>query len=55
MGTLSHFKNLYVDAFANCKPEILVIVLKAYSVFSAIMLLLAMYAFTYRVLNGFEF
>lgn len=55
MGTLIHFKNLYVEAFANCKPEIVVIFLKAYSVFCAGMLLLAFYAFTYRVFNGFEF
>lgn len=55
MGTLAHFKNLYVEAFDNCKPEFIVLLLKAYSVFSAIMILMAVYAFTYRVVNGFEF
>lgn len=55
MGTLAHFKNLYVEAFDNCKPEIIVLLLKAYSVFSAVMILMAVYAFTYRVVNGFEF
>ncbi|SHJ50115.1 DUF6747 family protein [Pseudozobellia thermophila] len=55
MGTLTHFRNLYVEAFDNCKPEIAVIVLKAYSVFSAIMILMAVYAFTERLINGYEF
>ncbi|MFC4096335.1 DUF6747 family protein [Euzebyella saccharophila] len=55
MGTITHFKNLYVEAFDNCKPEILVVLLKAYSVFSAIMILMAVYAFMYRAINGFEF
>lgn len=55
MGTLAHFKNLYVGAFENCKPEILVVILKVYSVFCALMLFMAIYAFTYRALNGFEF
>ncbi|MFD2607506.1 DUF6747 family protein [Euzebyella marina] len=55
MGTLVRFKNLYVEAFDDCKPEILVLLLKAYSVFSAVMILLAMYAFMHRAVNGFEF
>jgi len=55
MGILSHFKNLYIEAFANCKPEIVVILLKAYSVFCAGMLLLAFYAFTVRIFDGFKF
>ena len=55
MGTLTHFKNLYVGAFKNCKPEILVVILKVYSVFCALMLFMAIYAFTHRALNGFEF
>ncbi|MBC6999872.1 DUF6747 family protein [Cytophaga sp. FL35] len=55
MGTITHFKNLYVEAFDNCKPEILVVLLKAYSVFSAIMILMAVYAFMDRAINGFEF
>ncbi len=55
MGTLLHFKNLYTSAFENCKPEILVVILKVYSVFCGLMLLMAFYAFGYRVFNGFEF
>jgi len=55
MGTLTHFKNLYVQAFENCKPEIVVILLKIYSVFSALMIFLAIYAFIHRIVNGFEF
>lgn len=55
MGTLTHFKNLYTDAFDNCKPEIAVIFLKVYSVFAALMLFMAVYAFMERALTGFEF
>ncbi|WP_342774033.1 DUF6747 family protein [Muriicola soli] len=55
MGTLVHFKNLYLEAFDDCKPEILVILLKAYSAFCALMLLMALYAFFYRAFTGFEF
>ena len=55
MGTLAHFKNLYVQAFENCKPEIVVVLLKIYSVFSALMIFMAIYAFIDRVVNGFEF
>ncbi|HMB62215.1 MAG TPA: DUF6747 family protein [Eudoraea sp.] len=55
MGTLGHFRNLYVEAFDNCKPEIIVILLKVYSVFCALMLVMAVYAFMDRALNGFEF
>jgi hypothetical protein len=55
MGTLLHFKSLYVEAFRNCKPEILVVVLKVYSVFCALMLFMAVYAFMHRALTGFEF
>jgi hypothetical protein len=55
MGTITHFRNLYVQAFENCKPEILVIILKVYSVFCALMIFAALYAFVYRALNGFEF
>ncbi|WP_371743323.1 DUF6747 family protein [Pseudozobellia sp. WGM2] len=55
MGTLTHFKNLYVEAFDNCKPQIAVLLLKAYSVFSAIMIFMAIYAFTHRIINGYEF
>jgi len=55
MGTLLHFKNLYIQAFENCKPEILVVILKVYSIFCGLMLLMAFYAFAYRAFSGFEF
>jgi hypothetical protein len=55
MGTLVHFKNLYVEAFDDCKPEFVVILLKAYSVFCVLMLFMAVYAFMYRAFTGFEF
>lgn len=55
MGTLLHFKELYLEAFDNCRPEIVVVLLKVYSVFCALMLVMAVYAFMHRALNGFEF
>jgi len=55
MGTLAHFRNLYNAAFEDCKPEILVVLLKIYSVFCGLMLFLAVYAFMDRALNGFKF
>jgi len=55
MGTLLHFKNLYTEAFSGCKPVLAVFFLKAYSVFAAIMLFIAFYAFGQRILNGFVF
>ncbi|SDE05053.1 hypothetical protein SAMN05421636_10360 [Pricia antarctica] len=55
MGTLSHFRTIYIQAFKGCKPEILVVLLKVYSVFCALMLFLAVYAFMDRALNGFDF
>ena len=55
MGTLLHFKNLYVQAFDDCKPEVIVLLLKAYSFFCAVMLAMALYAFFYRAFTGFEF
>lgn len=55
MGTLLHFKHLYQEAFENCRPGYVVLLLKGYSVFCAIMLALAFYAFFYRVFTGFEF
>ena len=55
MGTLIHFRNLYVQAFEDCKPEIVVILLKIYSVFCLFMLFMAVYALMYRAVNGFEF
>ncbi len=54
MGTLTHFKNLYLQAFDDCKPEYLVILLKVYSAFCAVMLVMAFYAFFYRAFTGFE-
>jgi hypothetical protein len=55
MDAILNFKNVYLEAFDNCKPEFLVVVLKIYSVFSAIMILMAVYAFFYRAFTGFEF
>jgi hypothetical protein len=55
MGTLVHFKNLYLEAFENCKPAFLVVLLKLYSIFSIVMISMALYAFMYRAINGFEF
>ena len=50
-----HFKNLYTQAFEDCKPEILVILLKVYSVFCALMIFMAIYALSDRALNGWDF
>ncbi|MGB5818291.1 MAG: DUF6747 family protein [Saonia sp.] len=55
MGTLLHFRNLYLEAFENCKPEIVVIFLKIYSFFCFLMLSMAIYAFMYRAVTGFNF
>ncbi len=55
MGTLVHFKHIYTEAFDDCKPEFVVILLKIYSAFCVVLLGMAFYAFMYRVLTGFEF
>ena len=55
MATITHFVDLYNAAFKDCKPEIIVVLLKVYSVFCALMIFLAIYALTDRVVNGFEF
>jgi len=55
MGTLSHFSNLYTQAFENCKPTAIVLLLKVYSVFCAIMIFMAIYALSERALNGWDF
>ncbi len=55
MGTLLHFKNIYTEAFEDCKPSFVVLLLKAYSIFCGIMFSMAVYAFMYRALTGFEF
>lgn len=55
MGTITNFRNLYVEAFRNCKPEFLVVLLKIYSIFSALMITMAVYAFFHRAFTGFEF
>lgn len=55
MGTLLHFKDLYLHAFDGCKPSFLVVLLKGYSVFCALMLTMALYAFIYRAVTGFDF
>ena len=55
MGTLLHFRNLYNEAFENCKPWFVVYLLKGYSIFCVLMLTMAVYAFMYRAFTGFEF
>lgn len=55
MGTILNFRNVYLDAFDNCKPGFLVVLLKIYSVFSALMIFMAVYAFLYRAFTGFKF
>lgn len=55
MGTLIHFKDLYLQAFDNCNPKFIVLLLKVYSFFCALMLSMAIYAFFYRAFTGFEF
>ena len=55
MGMLLTFKDRYVEAFDNCKPDFVVILLKLYSVFSALMIFMAIYALCYRAFTGFEF
>ncbi len=55
MGTLLHIKSLYAAAFENCKPEIVVVLLKIYSVFCAIMIFMAIYALSERAMNGWDF
>lgn len=55
MGTLLLFKNLYYQAFDDCKPSFLVAILKVYTFFCLTMLGLLLYAFVYRVLTGYQF
>jgi len=55
MGTLAHFSNLYNQAFEDCKPAAIVILLKMYSIFCAIMIFMAIYALSDRALNGWDF
>lgn len=55
MGTLLHFKSLYTEAFDDCRPSFIVLLLKGYSIFCAILLFMALYAFLYRAFTGFEF
>ncbi len=55
MGTLLHLRSLYFEAFDNCKPEFVVVILKIYSVFCVLLLSMAIYAFMYRAFTGFEF
>ncbi|WP_313809768.1 DUF6747 family protein [uncultured Allomuricauda sp.] len=55
MGTLLHFKQLYTEAFDNCKPSFVVVLLKGYTIFCGILLTMALYAFLYRVFTGFDF
>ncbi|MEM7484995.1 MAG: DUF6747 family protein [Bacteroidota bacterium] len=55
MGTLLHFKSLYAEAFDDCKPSFVVVLLKGYAIFCAILIAMAVYAFLYRAFTGFEF
>jgi len=55
MGTLLHFRNIYIEAFDNCRPGFVVFLLKVYSFFCVLMLSMAIYAFMYRAFTGFEF
>ena len=55
MGTILHFKHLYNEAFDDCKPSYLVILLKGYSIFCATLFFMALYAFLYRAFTGFDF
>ncbi len=55
MGTLLNFKNIYLEAFDSNQPKYLVTLLKAYSIFCAGMLAIAIYAFIYRAFTGFHF
>ena len=55
MGILLHFSTLYMQAFENCKPAAVVILLKAYSIFSVIMIFMAIYALGARAFNGWNF
>ncbi len=55
MGTIWNFKDRYFEAFNDCEPKYLVIILKAYSLFSALMISMAIYAVLYRAFTGFEF
>mgnify|MGYP006924537140 CR=1 FL=1 len=55
MGTLTHFRSLYLAAFENCRPRLAVKILQLYSVFCVLMLSLAIYALAYRAFTGFNF
>ncbi|MCL6275170.1 hypothetical protein M3P19_14210 [Muricauda sp. 2012CJ35-5] len=55
MGTLLHFKQLYLEAFENCRPNYVVLFLKGYAIFCAVLLAMALYAFLFRVITGFDF
>ncbi len=55
MGTIWNFRDIYFNAFNDCRPRYLVVILKIYSVFSALMISMAVYALLYRAFTGFEF
>jgi hypothetical protein len=55
MGILTNFSNFYTQAFEGCKPAVIVILLKIYSVFCALMILMAVYALSERALDGWDF
>ncbi len=55
MEMIVNFRKLYFEAFENCGPTYLVILLKAYSIFCALMFTIVVYAFFYRAFTGFKF
>ncbi len=46
-------KERYLAAFEGCRPKYLVLLLQAYSVFCALMIIMAIYAIVYRMSTGF--
>ncbi|MEE9362884.1 MAG: DUF6747 family protein [Cellulophaga sp.] len=55
MARFLHLKNIYLEAFEDCKPKYLANFLKVYMIFCVLMLTLALYAFTYRAVTGYHF
>jgi len=55
MGKLLQIKNIYTRAFAGTKPGLVVYILKAYAIFAAFLIFMALYAFVEGVLTGFHF
>ena len=55
MNTFLNFKNAYLQAFKESESPFFTMILRIYSIFNAILILIAVYAFLYRVFTGFEF